>query len=59
MTYWMYCPQCETVVDEFEACCSQCKKPINVLETIRMDDETLEFMTEETDPRKAPRSDSG
>lgn len=55
----MYCPQCEAVVDEFETCCFKCKKPINVLETIRMDDETLEFMTEETDPRKAPRSDSG
>ena len=59
MTYWMYCPQCETVVDEFETCCSQCKKPINVLEIVSMDDETLEFMTEPTDPRKAPRSDSG
>ena len=55
----MYCPQCETVVDEFEICCSQCKKPIKVLEIVSMDDETLEFMTEPTDPRKAPRSDSG
>ena len=55
----MYCPQCESAVDEFENCCSECKRPINVMEIIRMDDETFDFMTEPTDPRKAPRSDSG
>ena len=55
----MYCPQCESAVDEFETCCSECKRPINVMEIIRMDDETFDFMTEPTDPRKAPRSDSG
>ena len=59
MVYWMYCPQCESAVDEFENCCSECKRPINVMEIIRMDDETFDFMTEPTDPRKAPRSDSG
>ena len=55
----MYCPKCESTVDEFENCCSKCKRPINVMEIIRMDEETFEFMTEPTDPRKAPRSDSG
>ena len=59
MVYWMYCPQCESAVDEFETCCSECKRPINVMEIIRMDDETFDFMTEPTDTRKAPRSDSG
>ena len=59
MVYWMYCPQCESAVDEFETCCSECKRPINVMEIIRMDDETFDFMTEPTAPRKAPRSDSG
>ena len=29
------------------------------MEIIRMDDETFDFMTEPTDPRKAPRADSG
>jgi hypothetical protein len=55
----MYCPQCETVVDEFETLKRERREPINVLEIVSMDDETLEFMTEPTDPRKAPRSDSG
>ena len=40
----MYCPKCESAVDEFENCCSKCKSPINVMEIIRMDEETFEFL---------------
>ena len=59
MAYWMYCSQCESPVEEFASYCSTCKCTVDKLEVIRMDYETLEFMTEATDPRRPPRSDSG
>ena len=59
MVDWLYCPQCENAIDEYVTCCSNCKRPVDQLEIIRMDQETLEFMTEATDSRRPPRSDSG
>ena len=62
MTIWSYCPRCNAIYDEFELRCSSCKlsvKDIKNIEEMLINDEIVDFMTTGTDPRLAPRSDSG
>ena len=62
MTIWSYCPRCNSVYDEFEIRCSGCNltvEDIRYIEDRLVTNEIVEFMTTGTDPRLAPRSDSG
>ena len=62
MTIWSYCPRCNAIYDEFELRCSGCNlsvKDIKNIEENLINDEVVDFMTTGTDPRLAPRSDSG
>ena len=62
MTIWNYCPRCNVVYDEFEVRCSGCNlsaQDIQYVEDRLINNEVVEFMTTGTDPRLAPRSDSG
>jgi len=62
MTIWNHCPRCSSVYDEFEIRCSGCNltvEDIRYIEDRLVTNEIVEFMTTGTDPRLAPRSDSG
>jgi len=62
MTIWSYCPRCSAIYDEFELKCSGCGlsvQDIKYIEDRLLNNEIVEFMTTGTDPRLAPRSDSG
>ena len=60
MTMWIHCVRCGGVVDEFEEDCSQCGlQNIWSYHHALINDVVIDFMTTGTDPRMAPRSDSG
>ena len=62
MTIWSYCPRCNAIYDEFELKCSGCNLSVKDIEYVKdrlLNNEVVEFMTTGTDPRLAPRSDSG
>jgi len=62
MSIWSYCPRCNAIYDEFELKCSGCKLSVKDIEYVKdrlLNNEVVEFMTTGTDPRLAPRSDSG
>ena len=62
MTIWSYCPRCNAIYDEFELKCSGCNLSVEDIEYVKdrlLNNEVVEFMTTGTDPRLAPRSDSG
>ena len=62
MTIWSYCTRCIVIYDEFELRCSGCNLLVTDIKNIEeklINDEIVDFMTTGTDPRLAPRSDSG
>ena len=62
MTIWSYCPRCSVIYDEFELRCSGCSLTVQDIRRVEdhlTNNEVVEFMTTGTDPRLAPRSDSG
>ena len=62
MTIWSYCPRCSVIYDEVELRCSGCNLLVTDIKNIEeklINDEIVDFMTTGTDPRLAPRSDSG
>ena len=62
MTIWSYCPRCNAIYDEFELKCSGCNLSVQDIQCVEdglLNNEVVEFMTTGTDPRLAPRSDSG
>ena len=66
MTYWMYCPQCNQLVDELKVIvsphsdCPSCGlKDIWSLQHTFLDDDIVDFMTTGIIPNMPPRSDQG
>ena len=62
MTIWSYCPRCNSIYDEFELKCSGCNLTVQDIQSVEnhlINNEVVDFMTTGTDPRLAPRSDSG